>query len=64
MARCLSWMGLLSDANDNPKNEYLSQALAIWTRWSEKAIHDSRDVDKNEMADVVKVLGRIPVQLY
>jgi hypothetical protein len=57
-------MGLLSDVTDTPKNEYLSQALAIWSRWSDKAIHDATDADRSEMADVVKILGTILNQLY
>jgi hypothetical protein len=49
---------------ENPKNECLSQALAIWIRWSDKAIHDAADADRSEMADIVKVLGISLKQLY
>jgi hypothetical protein len=57
LPRCLAWMGLLSDIMDEPKPEYFSQALAIWARWSEKAIHDPKEEDKDEMLEVTKILG-------
>ena len=58
LARCLAWMGLLSDNTDEPKNEYFSQALSIWTRWSEKIIDNPKEEDKDEMIEVTRILGK------
>ena len=56
LARCLAWMGLLSDNSDEPKNEYFSQALSIWTRWSEKI--DNPKEEKDEIIEVTRILGK------
>jgi hypothetical protein len=58
LARCLAWMGLLSDNSDSLKNEYFSQALSIWTRWSEKIIDNSKEDDKDEIIEVTRILGK------
>jgi uncharacterized protein YyaL (SSP411 family) len=50
-------MGLLSDTTSTSNNEYFAQALAIWSHWSEKAIHDAKDADKPELLEVTKILG-------
>jgi hypothetical protein len=60
LARCLAWMGLLSDNTDEPNNEYFSQSLSIWTRWSEKVILDPKEDNKDEILEVTKILGNHP----
>jgi separase len=51
-------MGLLSESS---KNESFSQALAIWSRWSDKAIADTtKETDKEEMKQVAMILGIPP----
>ena len=57
LARCLVWMALLSDNTDNPKGEYFPQALAIWTRWSDKIMRDPKEQDKDEIVEVAEILG-------
>lgn len=57
LTRCLVWIALLSDNTDDPKTEYFSQALAIWTRWSEKVVHDSKEEDEQEIVEVTRILG-------
>jgi tetratricopeptide (TPR) repeat protein len=52
-------MGLLSDNTDSPKQELFSQALAIWSRWSEKVIHEPGEQDKDELLEVSKILGTV-----
>jgi len=53
-------MALLSDQTDQPKQEYFSQALSIWTRWSEKVITDPTPDNLQEMSEVAKILGTVP----
>jgi len=50
-------MGLLSNNVDDPKNEFFAQALAIWSRWSDKAINDPKERDQEELTSLVKTLG-------
>jgi hypothetical protein len=50
-------MGLLSDNTGEPKNEYFSQALSIWTRWSEKIIDNPKE-EKTEIIEVTRILGK------
>lgn len=57
LARILAWMGFLSDSTDEPKVEYFSQALSIWSRWAEKLLPDPKEEDKDEMTEVTKILG-------
>jgi hypothetical protein len=59
-ARCLAWMGLLCHNVDDPKNEYFSQALTIWSRWFEKASQDLKEEDKTEVRGIIKILGIPP----
>jgi len=53
-------MALLSDQTDEPKHEYFSQSLSIWTRWSEKVITDLTPDNRQEMSEVAKILGTFP----
>jgi len=63
LARILAWLGLLSDSTDEPKVEYFSQALSIWTRWVEKVLPQPKEEDKDEMLEVTKILGLEPARL-
>src|SRR5271170_1308491 len=53
-------MALLSDQTDETKHEYFSQALSIWTRWSEMAISDPTPDNRQEMTEVSKILCTLP----
>jgi hypothetical protein len=59
LARCLAWVGLLHDFTDSPKNEYFSEALAIWTRWIDKLIHDPKEENRDGMIEVAHFLGTL-----
>jgi hypothetical protein len=64
LARILVWMGFLTDSTDSPKIEYFSQALSIWSRWAEKSLPESKEDEKHEMAEVTKILGPFPRNLW
>jgi hypothetical protein len=49
-------MGLLSYNTDEPKNEYFSQALSIWTRLSEKVLQEPKEENKDEMLEIIGIL--------
>ena len=63
LARCLGWIGLISENTENPKSECFAQALSIWSRWFEKVSQDAKSEDKDEMSRIVKVLGMFSYNL-
>ena len=60
LARILAWMGFLADSTEEPRVEYFSQALSIWTRWVEKLLPEPKEEDEHEMLEVTKILGLEP----
>jgi hypothetical protein len=52
-------MGLLADNTDSPKQDFFSQALAIWSRWSEKTLHEPKEEETSELNELTSILGFI-----
>ena len=52
-------MGFLADNTDSPKQDFFSQALAIWSRWSEKTLNERKEEETNELDELTSILGFI-----